>query len=77
MLGKLNCHMQKNNTRALSNTVHNLKGNQPWILIGNTDADPEVSILWPPDRKSQLIGKDSDGEKAEGKRRRGGREWDG
>ena len=38
----------------------NLKGNQPWILIGRTDTEVEASILWPPDPKSQLIGKDSD-----------------
>ena len=36
----------------------NLKGNQPWIFIGRTDA--EAPILWPPDVKSQLIGKDPD-----------------
>ena len=36
------------------------KGNQPWILIGRTDAEPEALILWPPDAKSQLIGKDPD-----------------
>ena len=35
----------------------NLKGDQPWIFIGRTDA--EVPILWPPDLKSWLIGKDS------------------
>ena len=34
------------------------KGNQPWIFTGKTDA--EASILWPPDAKSQLIGKDPD-----------------
>ena len=34
----------------------NPKGNQPWIFIGRTDA--EALILWPPDAKSQLIGKD-------------------
>ena len=34
------------------------KGNQPWIFIGRTDA--EVPILWPPDGKSQHIGKDPD-----------------
>ena len=34
----------------------NLKGNQPWILIGRTDA--EAPILWPPDAKSRLIRKD-------------------
>ena len=38
----------------------NPKGNQPWIFIGRTDAEAEASILWPPDAKSQLIGKDPD-----------------
>ena len=36
----------------------NLKGNEPLILIGRTDA--EAPILWPPDAKSQLVGKDPD-----------------
>ena len=36
----------------------NPKGNQPSIFIGRTEA--EVPILWPPDGKSQLIGKDAD-----------------
>ena len=36
------------------------KGNQPWISIVRTDADAEAPILWPPDTKSQLIGKDPD-----------------
>ena len=34
----------------------NPKGNQPWLFIGRTDA--EAPILWPPDAKCQLIGKD-------------------
>ena len=34
------------------------KGNKPGILIGRTDT--EAPILWPPDAKSQLIGKDLD-----------------
>ena len=38
----------------------NLKGDQPWIFIGRTDAEVEAPILWPPDAKSQLIGKDPD-----------------
>ena len=38
----------------------NSKGNQPWILIGRTDAEAEAPILWPPDAKSQHIGKDLD-----------------
>ena len=36
------------------------KGNQSWILIGRTDAEAETPILWPPDSKSWLIGKDPD-----------------
>ena len=38
----------------------NPKGNQPWIFIGRTDAEVEAPILWPPDVKSWLIGKDPD-----------------
>ena len=36
----------------------NPNGNQLWIFIGRTDA--KAPILWPPDSKSQLIGKDPD-----------------
>ena len=36
----------------------NLKGNQPWIVIGRTDA--EALISWPPDAKNRLTGKDPD-----------------
>ena len=36
----------------------NLKGNEPLILIGRSDA--EAPIIWPTDVKSQLIGKDPD-----------------
>ena len=46
----------------------NPKANQPWIFFGRTDA--EASILWPFDAKNQLIGKDPDLGKIEGKRRR-------
>ena len=38
----------------------NPKGNQSRIFIGRTDAEAEAPILWPPDVKSQLIGKDPD-----------------
>ena len=38
----------------------NLKGNQPWILIGRTDAEAEAPIFWPPDANSRLIRKDPD-----------------
>ena len=49
----------------------NPKGNQSWILIGRTDAEAETPVLWPPDAKSWLIGKDPDAGKDEGRRRRG------
>ena len=54
------------------------KGNQPWIFIGKTDAEPETPILWPPDVKNWLIWKDPDA----GKELRAGGEgdnrgWDG
>ena len=38
----------------------NSKENQPWILIGRTDAEVEAPILWPPDAKSLRFGKDPD-----------------
>ena len=38
----------------------NPKGNQPWIFIGRTDAEAEAPILWPPDAKNWLTGKDPD-----------------
>ena len=49
----------------------NTKGNQPWIFIGRTDT--EALIIWPPDTKSWLIGKDLTLGKIEGRRR----EWQG
>ena len=36
------------------------EGNQSWIFIGMTDAEAETLILWSPDEKSWLIGKDPD-----------------
>ena len=38
----------------------NPKGNQSWIFIGNTVAEAEAPILWPPDVENWLIGEDSD-----------------
>ena len=43
------------------NPVHP-KGNQSWILIERTDAEAKAQILWPPDVKSQSIGKDPNAE---------------
>ena len=39
------------------------KENQPWIFIGRTDAEVEAPILWPPDVKSWLTGKNPDARK--------------
>ena len=47
--------------------VHS-EGDQPWDFFGRNDAKAETAILWPPDAKSWLIGKDFD---AGGRRRRG------
>ena len=38
----------------------NPKGNQPYIFIGRTDVEAEVPIVWPPDAKNCVIGKDPD-----------------
>ena len=47
------------------------KGNQSCIFIGRTDAEAEAPSLWPPNMKSQLIGKTLMLGKIEGSRRRG------
>ena len=49
----------------------NPKGNQSWIFTGRTDAEAETPILWPPNAKNRLTGKDPDAGKIEGRRRRG------
>ena len=55
----------------------NPKGNQSCIFIGRTNAEAETPILWPPDAKSWLTGKDPDAGKDWGRRRRDDRGWDG
>ena len=47
----------------------NSKGNQSWIFIGRTDAEAQTPILWPPDAKSLLIGKELMPGTIEGRRR--------
>ena len=49
----------------------NSKGNLHWMFIGRTDAEAEAPILWPPDIKSQLIGKDPDAGKDWGQEEKG------
>ena len=49
------------------------KGNQSWMFIGRTDVEAKTPILWPPDAKNWLIGKDSDDGKDWTQERRGWR----
>ena len=52
----------------------NPKGNQPWIVIGRTDAEAKAPILSPPDAKSWLIRKDPDAGKDWGQEEKGATE---
>ena len=36
------------------------KGDQSWVFIRMSDVEAETPILWPPDEKSRLIGKEPD-----------------
>ena len=47
------------------------KGDQSWVFIGETDAEAETPILWPPHEKSWLIGKDPDARKDWGQEEKG------
>ena len=49
----------------------NLKGNQPWILSGRTDAEAEIPVFLLSDMNSKLTGKIPDARKIEGRRKRG------
>ena len=53
----------------------NPKGNQPWIFTGRTDAEAEALIVWSPDVKSWLIGKDPDAGKDWGQEEKGRMRW--
>ena len=53
------------------------KGNQSWIFIGRTDAETETPILWPPEVKNWLIGKDWFWERLKAGREVDDRRWDG
>ena len=54
------------------------KGDQSWVFIGRTDAEPETPVLWPLHATSWLIEKDSDAGKYWGAGGKGDdRGWDG
>ena len=47
------------------------KGDQSWVFIGRSDVEAEAPILWPPDAKSSLTGKDPDSGKDWGQEEKG------
>ena len=47
------------------------KGDQSWVFIDRTNVEAETPILWPPDAKSWLIGKDPDAGKDWGQEEKG------
>ena len=47
------------------------KRDQPWVFIGRTDVEAETPVLWPPDVKSWLMGKDPDAGKDWGQEEKG------
>ena len=47
------------------------KGDQSWVFVERTDVEAETSILWPPDVKRWLIGKDPDAGKDWGQEEKG------
>ena len=60
----LNCGAGEDSWESLKEIqLVNSKENQSWTFIGRADADAEALILWPPDAKNWLIGKDPDSEK--------------
>ena len=64
-------HTQKTDTLTTKGGLKGFKGNQSWVFIGRTDVEAETPILWPPDAKSWLIGKDPDAGKDWGQEENG------
>ena len=75
----LNCGVGEDSWES-SNEIKPIspEGNQSWMLIGRTDAEAETPILWPPDGKNWLTGKDPDAVKDWGQEEKGDNKgWDG
>ena len=56
----LNCGVGEDSLDSKEIQPVHPKGNQSWIFIARTNAEAETPILWPPDGKNWLIGKDPD-----------------
>ena len=63
----LNCGVGRRLLRVLwtarRSSLSILKENQYWMFIRMSDAEGEAPVLWPPDARNWLIGKDPDAEK--------------
>ena len=72
----LNCGAKETLESNLDSKIKpvNPKGNQPWIFIQRTDDEAEARILWSPDVKSWLIGKDPGADKDWGQEEKGATE---
>ena len=57
----LNCGVGEDSWESLAwkeiQPIHP-KGDHSWILIGSTDIEAEIPVLWPPDAKNWLLRKD-------------------
>ena len=62
----LNCGVGEDSWESLG-----LQGDPSWVFIGRTDLEAETPILWPPDAKCWLIGKDPDAGKNWGQEEKG------
>ena len=58
-------------TARRSNLQVHSEGDQPWDFFGRNDAKAETPVLWPPQVKSWLIGKDSDAGRGWGQEEKG------
>ena len=70
----LSCHAREDSWESLGQQEIkpvNPKGNQPWLFIVRADSEVEAPVLWPPDAKSRLIGKDSEAGKDWGQEEKG------
>ena len=56
----LNCGIGEDSLNCKEIKPVHPKGDESWIFIGKTDAEAENPILWPPDGKNWLIGRDPD-----------------
>ena len=73
----LNCGIREDSLESLALQgvpTSPFKGDQSWVFIGRTDVEAEAPVLWPPDAKSWLIGKDPDAGK-DWRRKEKGTTW--